>query len=74
MRICRCTLLWGPYNVLLHFSNLDIPSIEKLDDALLAPWGISQKRQICIAITKIYTFDKGGGCLASDQFEFFSDF
>ena len=56
MRIFGCTLRWGPYNVLLHFSNLDIPWIEKLDDALLASLGISQKMHICTAINKNNTF------------------
>ena len=59
MRICGCNLRWGPYNVLLHFFQIliYIPWIEKLDDAVLGHLGISQKNQICSAITKYHNFD-----------------
>ena len=53
MRICGYILFWGPYNVLLHFWNLDIHSIEKLDDALLAPLGILKKIKFVPPLLKI---------------------
>ena len=59
----------------MHFMNLDIPWIKKLDDALLAPLGISQKMQICTTNPKNHTLDnisKNGTAMKSVFIHIFS--